>query len=332
MGYAERRYSYRFGEGGFGRGGGAGDGLFGFSLTPWVKRLLIANTAVWLLTAVGLLQPRWTFNAFGFTPGELLVEPWTPFTYMFVHGGFWHLFMNMLVLFFFGPPLEQVWGGRAFIKYYVASGLGAVLLSMLLIPVLPEIGSGPVVGASGAVYGIMLAFAMRWPEAPVYIWGILPIKAKWFVGILGAVTFVSTFFGSSGGVAHWAHLGGLATGFLYLRWGDRFERSVRVLWNKLPRRVREPLGGAGGGGSGAEISVEDGGAISSGGGSRSAGASRPTSTRSAPGDEEDDLDRVNEILDKIREQGIESLTGEEREFLDEVSRRYQETPQDDGRR
>lgn len=326
MGYAERRYSYRFGEGGFGQAGGSGSGLFGFTLTPWVKRLLIANGAIWLLTAVGLLQPRWTYDAFGFTPGDLLFQPWTPLTYMFVHGGFWHLFMNMVVLFFFGPPLEQAWGQRAFIKYYLASGLGAVLLSTLLIPVLPEIGASPVVGASGAVYGVMLAFAVRWPEAPVYIWGVFPIRAKWFVGILGLMTFWSTFFGGSGGVAHWAHLGGLATGFLYLRWGDRAERAVRALWKKLPRGVRKPFGRRRSE-SGPEISVQDGGAISSGGGDRSAGTSRPdvAGGRRAPGDEDDDLDRVNEILDKIREQGIESLTAEEREFLDEVSRRYQDS-------
>jgi len=325
MGYAERRYSYRFGEGGFGQGGGSGSGLFGFTLTPWVKRLLIANAAVWLLTAVGLLQPRWTYHAFGFTPGDLLVEPWTPFTYMFVHGGFWHLLMNMIVLFFFGPPLEQAWGERAFIKYYVASGLGAVLLSMLLIPVVPEIAGSQVVGASGAVYGVMLAFAMRWPEAPVYIWGIFPLRAKWFVGILGLVTVWSTFSGGQSGVASWAHLGGLATGFLYLRWGDRFERTLRTLWKKLPRRVRSPFGGGGRSRSGADISVEDGGALSgAGGGSRAGGSSRPTG-RHAPGDEEDDLDRVNELLDKIREEGIESLTAEEREFLDEVSKRYQDS-------
>lgn len=324
MGYAERRYSYRFGEGGFGQGG-SGSGPFGFTLTPWVKRLLIANAAVWLLTAVGLLQPRWTYHAFGFTPGDLLVQPWTPVTYMFVHGGFWHLFLNMVVLFFFGPPLEQAWGGRAFIKYYVAAGMGAVLLSMLLIPVVPEIGSASVVGASGAVYGLLLGFAMRWPEAPVYIWGVLPIRAKWLVGIVGVVTFVSTFSGGGDGVAHWAHLGGFATGFLYLKWGDRFERTVRTLWKRLPRRVRKPFGGADRGSRpGADISVEDGGALSSGGGSRSGGSSRPTGRR-APGDEEDDLDRVNELLDKIREQGIESLTAEEREFLDEVSKRYQDS-------
>ena len=170
-----------------------------------------------------------------------------------------------------------------------------------------------------------MPFAMRWPEAPVYIWGILPIRAKWFVGILGVVTFWSTFFGGESGVASWAHLGGIATGFLYLKWGDRFERTLRTLWKKLPRRVRSPFGGGGRSRSGADISVEDGGALSgAGGGSRAGGSSRPTG-RHAPGDEEDDLDRVNELLDKIREEGIESLTAEEREFLDEVSKRYQDS-------
>ncbi|MFB6240695.1 MAG: DUF6576 domain-containing protein, partial [Gemmatimonadota bacterium] len=157
----------------------------------------------------------------------------------------------------------------------------------------------------------------------VYIWGIFPIKAKWFVALLGGAAFVSTFFGGGRGVADWAHLGGLVTGFLYLRWGDRAERTLRAAWKKLPRRVRHPFGGRRTGRS-TDIRVEDGGALSSGGGDRRSGGSGGPTGRRTPGEEGDDLDRVNEILDKIREEGMEALTAEEREFLDEVSRRYRD--------
>ncbi|HKK09064.1 MAG TPA: rhomboid family intramembrane serine protease, partial [Gemmatimonadota bacterium] len=108
MSYAERSYSYDPGRGDFGgRGLGGGGWNLGRFLTPWVTRLLVANGAIWLLNAVGLLPLGWTVDAFGFAPDRFLTHPWTPLTYMFVHGGFLHVFLNMLVLFFFGPPLER---------------------------------------------------------------------------------------------------------------------------------------------------------------------------------------------------------------------------------
>ncbi|MFQ5678496.1 MAG: rhomboid family intramembrane serine protease [Gemmatimonadota bacterium] len=287
-----------------GSGGGYGGTSFGaagfdFSLTPWVKRLLVANTAVFLLVAVGLLPFRWTVSALGFSPADLLRHPWSPLTYMFVHAGFWHLFFNMVGVFFFGPPLERAWGGSFFIRYYGVSGLGGALFSILLIPV---IGSQPVVvGASGALYGLLLAFALRWPEAPIYIWGILPIRAKWFVTLFGFMALWGTLSGAGGGVAHWAHLGGLLTGYVYLRHGDRIRRGLeRLLFKeKAPTRPFE---------------VHRGG--------RSGRGGRARRRRRVNGDT---LDRVDAILDKIREHGMDSLTDEERRFLDEVSRRYQET-------
>ena len=98
-----------------------------YRLTPWVKRLLIANTVVFILTWI--VGRNFIFNWFSFQPSEVLFRPWGAVTYMFLHGDFWHLFMNMLVLFFFGPPLESKWGSREFIKYYMICGLGGVALS-----------------------------------------------------------------------------------------------------------------------------------------------------------------------------------------------------------
>ena len=147
------------------------DRRFGFELhiTPMVKRLLIANGVAFVITM--LIGETLVFDLFGLQPRRILVRPWGLFTYMFLHAGFWHLFMNMLVLFFFGPPLESRWGERQFLRFYVISGLGGAALSLLFMP-------GMVVGASAAIYGLMLAFALNWPNAPIYIYGVLPEVAR----------------------------------------------------------------------------------------------------------------------------------------------------------
>src|SRR5438309_522071 len=122
---------------------------FGYPLTPWVKRLLIANVAVFLLT-LGLPIVG---DYLAFVPSDILSRPWTALTYMFVHQGVWHILFNMLALFFFGPPVEERFGPREFIKYYIICGLGGAALSFAFAY------NSPVVGASAAIYGVMLAFA-----------------------------------------------------------------------------------------------------------------------------------------------------------------------------
>jgi membrane associated rhomboid family serine protease len=282
-----RRAGYR--PGGFGGFG------FGSQLTPWVKRLLIANTAVYLAMASGLLPAgpviRWL--GFGNTQPWLV---WSWVTYMFLHGGFGHLFMNMLTLFFFGPPLERTWGGRYFIRYYLVAGLGGALFSLILYPL---IGASLVIGASGAIFGLLLAFALNWPDAEIYLYFLVPVKAKWFVAFFGFINLYALISGGGGGIAYGAHLGGLATGFVYLRYGDRIGRRLQTLvWNEKPSHVKvEPKAKA-----------------------------PPPKPRRRPADG-DSLDEVDRILDKIRESGMDSLTPKEREFLDEMSRRYQKTPE-----
>ena len=214
-----------------------------YHLSPWVKRLLIANTVVFVLAWV--MGPRFVLEWFSFQPTKILFRPWSPFTYMFLHGGFGHLFWNMLFLFFFGPPLESKWGSKEFIRYYLVCGLGGVLLSFLFV-------SYSIIGASAAVYGIMLAFAMAWPDSPIYVWGIFPVKAKWLVAFLVLVTFYSAFGGAGGGVAHFAHLGGFAAGFLYLKTDWRASHAIQSMGKAararrfaiVPREEREAADGA----------------------------------------------------------------------------------------
>ena len=306
MGFADRRYdSRRPGGGGGGWSGGysgpsGGSGLFSYSLTPWVKRLLIANFAVFLaISVLGLLPFRWAVDTLGFSTPDLLRHPWSPVTYMFVHANFGHIFFNMLILFFFGPPLERAWGGREFLKFYLLCGVGAALTSVLLYR---WIGPVSVIGASGALMGVMLAFAMKWPDARVLLWFVIPVKVKYLVGVMIVLDLYATRSAlggdSGGGVATWAHLGGAATAWIYLKHGDRIEARLRRM---DPRRAR--------------LGVERGSPVSS----ESGKADKRRKGRPVDGDT---LDEVDRILDKIRDSGIESLTEKERAYLDEMSRRY----------
>lgn len=265
---------------------------FVHSLTPWVKRLLIANVVVFVLTMV---NQEFFFRWFAFAPSRVLTQPWGALTYMFLHGDLMHLLVNMLVLFFFGPPLESRWGSTEFIKFYLFCGLGGVALSFLFAP-----GSW-IVGASAAIYGLMLAFAMHWPEAPIYIWGIFPVKAKWLVGFLFVVSLMSAFGGGGGNIAHFAHLGGILTGFLYLKsdWRPDRGRTSRRQGIRVRKMAIVPR----------EERREE---------SDAAGAGRKE--RSA--DDDSILDEVDRILDKISAEGMTSLTNEERRTLDRVSRRH----------
>ena len=279
------------GGGGFGGGVRSGGVRFGhgFPMSRWVLRLMIANFAVFLLMAVRIV-PAGAIDWLGFMMPGFLTRPWSVVTYMFVHGGFMHLFMNMLALFFFGPPLEQKWGSRFFLRFYLVTGLGAAAFSVLLYSL-----TGPtlMVGASGAIFGLLVAFALNWPDAKIFLYFVFPVPAKWFVAGLGALTLLSTVQGSTDGVAHWAHLGGLVTGFVYLRYGERIGRFAhRALYRERPPPTRPPP------------------------------PPPPRRRRRVDGDS---LDEVDRILDKIRADGMDSLSARERAFLDEVSRQYQQT-------
>ncbi len=268
-------------------------------LTPWVKRLLIANAAIFLLmwiTGSAGFFVEW----FAFRPSRILTRPWGALTYMFLHAGFWHVFINMLMLFFFGLPLERRWGSREFIKYYLVCGLGGVALSFLF-------QSSSIIGASAAVYGVMVAFAMTWPDAPIYIWGIFPVKAKWLAAFLFVVSTLSAFGGAGGGVAHFAHLGGLVTGFVYLKNDWRIPAWLRARRNGSQSRP--------GSSERSGSRQKPGGKRTSGGGSVRPPGGWPSA------DEEALLDEVDAILDKISRSGMASLTRKELELLNEVSRR-----------
>ncbi len=241
-------------------------------MTPVVRSLLIATVVAFFLQGTVAL----VYQAFVFVPQLVLVRPWTLVTYMFLHGSFTHILFNMLGLFFFGPRVEARIGSRQFAILYFVSGISGALLSLAF-------SGAPIVGASAGVFGVMLAFAHFWPHEPIHIWGIIPVPARILVIITTVLTLWSGFTGARGGIAHFAHLGGYAGAFLYLKWLDRartsFKRKVATASPEVTRQIR---------------------------GYQNIDRSRI---------HEVNRGEVDRILDKISAGGVESLTAQERLFL-----------------
>ncbi|HKI94583.1 MAG TPA: rhomboid family intramembrane serine protease [Gemmatimonadales bacterium] len=193
-------------------------------MTPWVTRLILANVAVFAVTEY-FLPGSAIYLAL--IPSMMLQHPWTVFTYMFVHAGWMHILFNMIALYFFGPRLELRLGGGRFLALYFLSGLGGAALSLLT----PDVA---IVGASGAIMGVLVGYARYWPHDKIYLWAIVPIEARvlliLFVGfeILGGLGYVEPH------VAHFAHLGGVAVGYLYLRWSEAHSPAARFKRQAAP--------------------------------------------------------------------------------------------------
>ncbi len=186
----------------------------GGSVTPAVKALLIINGVVFLIQS---FLDRSVFIIFGLVPFLVWEEYylWQLFTYQFLHGGLFHLLFNMLALWMFGCDLERRWGTAFFLKYYFVSVIGGALLNTAFLP----LQIVPSIGASAGIYGILLAYGLAYPNRTIYFYLLFPIKMKYFVLIIGGISLYSSLTASHSGIAHMAHLGGMAFGYLYLRWG-----------------------------------------------------------------------------------------------------------------
>lgn len=191
-------------------------------MTPWVTRLLIANIIAFILAPPGSVLYRYLM----FVPALVLERPWSILTYMFLHGGFMHILFNMIGLYFFGPRLEARIGARDFMIMYLLAGIAGALLSFALEP------RAAIVGASGAVFGVLLGFAMFWPHERIYIWGVLPVPARMMVIGLAVLSIYSGFQGAGSGIAHFAHLGGFAGAWGFLKVRER--RSTAFKRNATP--------------------------------------------------------------------------------------------------
>lgn len=292
-------------------------------MTRAVLWLIAINVAVFFVQLT-LVNPLDVQQALGFRRSNLGQQWWTIGTYMFVHDGFWHLALNMYVLWQFGPRLEWRWGSRDFVRYYLFCGLGAWFAHLAL-------GGGTsLVGAAGAVLGVALAFGTLWGDERVFVLGSIPTRTRWLAVALGGIVLVVGVVepATQDGAAYLAHLGGVAAGLLYLRTTatvslSRLRKGVsqvpdepddvppRAVPRALPRsRARE------------RENIDDLVARSN-----AAVANHPAPRPLArdPLAELAELAALDRLLDKISAHGIESLSREERKLLDEASRRLRDS-------
>ncbi len=260
-------------------------------MPPAIKAIIIANVIVFLfqntafgpfLTTVGALWPIGSQN-----PGEYTFRLWQPISYLFLHGSFTHLFFNMFALWMFGAEIENYWGTKNFVTYYFICGVGAALINLVATAGNPY----PTVGASGAIFGVLLAFGMMFPERYIYIYFLLPVKTKYFVAGYALIEFIAGFgnrtMGSGSNVAHFAHLGGMVVGYIYILI-RRNDGSISRMFRKfsLPKKQNGPVLWQGGG-------------------------------------KDDDVSEaeIDRILDKISSRGYDSLTTEEKRKLLKAGKR-----------
>ena len=251
-------------------------------MTPWVARLIFLNVLMYGLT---LIVPG-LGDALMFVPALILSRPWTIVTYMFLHGSLGHIFFNMFALFFFGPRIEARLGSRRFLGLYFASGVMGGLLSFTS----PMIG---VIGASGAVYGVMFAFAYYWPREVVHIWGVLPVEIRWLVAGLTVFSLISGFGGGGDGIAHFAHLGGMAGAWMYLKVMERTSGARRF----QARATAAPPSAT------------------------STSAIARWSHIQREGLHPVNLEELDRVMAKLQREGVARLTDGEKEFLERFSKR-----------
>ncbi len=250
-------------------------------MTPWVTRLLLANVLMFFASRAA---PQLAYPLV-FVPGAVLSQPWTLITYQFLHGDFFHLLGNMFGLFFLGSRVEARLGGRQFLTLYFAGGIAGALLSIPLAP------NAAIIGASGAVFAVLLAFARYWPHERLLLWGVLPIESRLFVVLLTALSLWSGFTGAQQGIAHFAHLGGFLGGWLYLVWIEKRSPARAFRKAALGPAHRTP-----------------------------AQAGDLTRWERIPREQLHEVNRaeLDRVLEKARAGGPTSLTTDERAFLDRL--------------
>ena len=306
-------------------------------IPPITKNLLIINVLAYL-AAVVMKGSGIDFNeifglhffmAYNFHLYQLV-------TYMFMHGGVTHLFFNMFALWMFGCVIEQTWGSRRFLWYILACGVGAGLFQEaaqfvqyaveglaaynmvnvggMIIPTSEYLNMWVTVGFSGAVYGILLGFGMTYPEERIFIFPLpVPIKGKWFVMLYAAIELFSALSTSSDGVAHIAHLGGMAVGYIIIRhWRQQYERRQRAssfngweTWDGYEIRTRESL----------KDKISAWWKRNMQGGKRHYNQESHYDKAEKNRKEQEEQEEMDRILEKIKRSGYDSLTDEERRKL-----------------
>ncbi|MEW5994359.1 MAG: rhomboid family intramembrane serine protease [Candidatus Zixiibacteriota bacterium] len=259
-----------------GRPSGARFGFGPGAISPFIKVMFITNVAAFIIQKV---YPPLTYLG-GLTPARFFSEfpnlLYQPLTYMFLHGSIGHIFFNMFALWMFGTEIEFTWGSRSFAKFYILAGLTGAILSLIVHPSQPY----PIIGASAAIYGLLVVYWLMFPHRYLYIYFLLPVKVKWAIPGMMLLGFLF----SAGNIAHMAHLGGALFGLAYLKMDWRWIYFTRRMKGWRYRRQETKL--------------------------------KRNRERA-----EDIMKRVDAILDKINEVGIENISKADRKFLEEASSR-----------
>ena len=291
-------------------------GFGGTVFTPVIKSLIIINVAVFLIqTLFGM------FRIGEYSLGDLFfyyfaLYPvgdhsnfylWQLLTYQFMHGSIWHIFFNLLALWMFGIELEQMWGARKFLTFYLICGIGAGLVQLFISPLFTS--PAPTIGASGSIYGVLLAFGLTFPNRPIFMFPFfIPIPAKFFVLIYAGIALLMGFSSSGDSVAHFAHLGGAATGFILLKIGD--SSGLYRIFAKKPKQ--EVYGG---------YNQEEPKVYKSNWFRREPEIKQEPQSKMVINGEEITQQKIDEILDKISASGYQNLTDREKHILFELSQK-----------
>lgn len=292
-------------------------------LTPAVQCLLALNVGVYFLQVM-LFNASGVFSVLALDPSRFPGNWWTVVSYMFVHAWLMHLAFNMLTLWMFGPRLERVWGTRSFTYFYLWCGLGGAIAHLIFT------ANASVVGASGAISGVLVAYALRWPDEEVFVFGVIPMKSRWLIAAMIAMNVI--FALSPGSSIGWsAHLGGMAFGWLFLKLSSLGGLSRVRGWvssipddqEEMPRAVpRQRPASRDRGGRGDEQRVDEVVARSNAVVLRE---SKPIQHVPRQETAKEHAARVNVVLDKISQQGIQSLTRDELKLLEEMSRKLRDS-------
>jgi rhomboid family protein len=286
-------------------------------LTRAVQWLLALNIGVYFLQLT-LLSPDAVFSTLALNPARFPRAWWTIVTYMFVHAWLAHLAFNMFTLWMFGPRLEQAWGTRAFVQFYLWCGLGGAIAHLLFAQ------NSAVIGASGAISGVLVAYALNWPNDEVYLFGVIPMKSRWLIAAMIAMNIIFALSPSSG-IDWTAHVGGMGFGWLFLKLYslgglDRVRgwvSSVPDESEEMPRAVPRRRSAMRDRGQGVDEVVARSNAVVL----RERKPLQHVPKRETP---QEYATRVNQVLDKISQQGIASLSRDERRLLEDMSRKLRD--------
>jgi membrane associated rhomboid family serine protease len=286
-------------------------------MTRAVQWLLALNVGVYFLQLTLFGQDA-IYSALALDPARFPSEWWTVVTYMFVHAWLAHIVFNMLTLWMFGPRLEHVWGSRSFLQFYLWCGIGGAIAHLLFAR------HTSVIGASGAISGVLVAYALRWPDEEVYVFGVIPMKSRWLIAAMIGMNVIFALSPSSG-IDWTAHVGGMAFGWVLLKlsslgglnrvrgWVSAVPEESEDMPRAVPRN-RSPMRDQA---RGVDEVVARSNAII-------LRESKPIQHVPRQESPKEYAARVNRVLDKISQQGIDSLTQDERRLLEEMSRKLRD--------